>query len=121
MECMLAAICRVVALTLACSGAYAWDRDDTVREAAYLALHAADWSQTRTIAESPEYFEYNEILGRNPTAHEVDEYFAATVVLHVAVAATLPEKWRKRFQWASIGVEAAAVSHNASIGIKLHF
>lgn len=102
----------------------AWTTSDSVREATYLALHVADWGQTR-YANSDEnrhlYEEQNPILGKHPSIKRVDTYFAVTALLHVGVAYVLPRKWREAFQYTTIGGEAIVVFRNNSIGVRIDF
>ena len=84
-------------------------------EATYLALHVADWGQTRNIAKHPEQFhEVNKILGRHPSTAEVDKYFALTALGHVALSKLLEDSpqlgdW---FKAMTIGLEVGVVGRN---------
>jgi hypothetical protein len=107
-----------LAATALLSGCANWTTHDTYREAAALSLLAVDYGQTRTIAKNPDqWYEQNPILGEHPSVAEVNRYFALAAIGHVAASATLPPKWRKVWQYVTIGVEAAAVGHNISLGI----
>jgi hypothetical protein len=98
-----------------------WSNADVAREAAYLALHVADWKQTRTASEQPErYQEQNPILGEYPSIKRVDTYFAVTALLHVGAVHVLPARWRPAFQYFWIGVEAGVVTKNYKIGLRFN-
>jgi len=99
-----------------------WTAQDSNREYAYLALHTADWLQTRQISKHPERWEEsNLILGKHPSTGKVDAYFAIAGLAHYEVAKLLPTEWRKAFQYLSIGVEAGYVAHNLSFGVRAKF
>ena len=99
-----------------------WSREDTYREAAYLALHTLDWAQTREIARNPDkWHEQTSFLGSHPSTGQVDQYFVATTALQFIIAYTLPAEYRKAFQYISIGHDAGYVAHNFSIGISVKF
>lgn len=114
-------LCVLFLLFPAASPASDWTKADTAREATYLALHVADWGQTRDIANNPGYWETNPILGEHPSIRRVDTYFVFTGILHVGVAYLLPSRWREAFQLTTTGIEAAFVYSNNSIGLKVHF
>ena len=107
----------------------AWSKSDVTREIAYLALHVADWGQTRNIVLRSDTgcdgdstcIERNPLLGRNPSIKRVDTYFAFTAVAHAVVGYYLPPNWRSGWQMVTIGMEAGIVGHNFSIGLKMDF
>lgn len=119
----------ILLLFTASSHADEWTKSDSVREATYLALHIADWGQTRNIVHRSNTgcdggatcIEKNPILGRNPSISRVDTYFAITALAHVAISYALPKVWRQGWQYVSIGMEAAVVGHNYSLGLKVDF
>lgn len=100
-----------------------WTTEDTWWQAAYLALHVADWGQTRDIVkrEGEGYYETNPILGRHPSLKRVDTYFTVTALAHTAISYALPAAWRRGWQHVTIGVEAGYVSYNYSIGLNINF
>jgi hypothetical protein len=116
-----------IALLWCCSPARAlaadpWSDADKTREAVYLILHAADWGQTRSIADSPEsYRENNPFLGEHPTQKRVDAYFAATALLHIGITHVLPADWRPAFQYFFIGLESGVVVNNYRAGVRINF
>jgi hypothetical protein len=115
-----ATLAAMAFLLLSSSLAYAdeWTMADTVREATYLALHVADWSQSHYIADHPsEYHETNPILGRHPSSDNVNIYFAATALIHPLISYVLPSPYRQWWQYITIGVEAVTVGNNARLGI----
>jgi hypothetical protein len=99
-----------------------WTIADKQREAVYLALHAIDWAQTRTIARNPDrWYEVNPILGEHPSVGRVDGYFAVMALAHIAVSNALPTRYRTAWQYVSIGFEAGVAGHNLSLGIGVKF
>lgn len=119
---MKTAIILTLLLVPALSQADDWTKEDTIREVAYLALHVADWGQTRNIANRGNiYHEVNPILGRNPSIKKVDSYFALTAIAHVIVSYSLPRGWRDAFQYSTAGFEAGVAMKNNSIGLKVDF
>lgn len=94
-------------------------------EAAYLALHVADWGQTRNIAKHPDQgHEVNKILGKHPSVADVDKYFALTGLGHVALNKMLEDspQLNNWFKAMTIGMEAAVVGRNKlKFGINATF
>lgn len=113
----------ILALSLFISTpAFAWSDGDTKREAVYLTLHTMDWLQTREIARNPaRWYETNSILGEQPSIGRVNNYFALTGLAHILVSKALNPKYRKVFQYVTIGIEGGVVVHNYSIGIEVRF
>ena len=113
---------RVVWLVLVLAGCAHWTPADSAREAAYLALHVADWGQSLDIADHPErWHEHNPVLGSHPTRGDVNRYFAVTGVLHPVVSYALPRGWREVWQYSTIGLEMYCVGNNYSVGIGMGF
>lgn len=99
-----------------------WSDDDTKWQAAYLALHVADWGQTRDIAARPgRYTEMNPMLGDHPSRKRVDSHFVVTAIMHTAVSYVLPPDWRRLWQHISVGVGVGTVVQNARIGLQINF
>ena len=98
-----------------------WRPSDTARQAAYLALHYADWRQTIQIAEHPDYHELNPVIGSHPSRQRVDNYFAFTALAHTAISALAPPPWRERWQYFTIATQAGVVAHNYSVGWRVQF
>ena len=103
-----------------------WTTADKQREAVYLALHAVDWAQTRTIARNPgKHAEggvvASRVIGTHPSVGKVDAYMAGSAVLVAVVARALPSEYRSVFQYVTIGDSAYSVGNNFRIGIGMHF
>ena len=101
-----------------------WSDEDTQRQLSYLLLHGVDWGQTKTIARNPnKWSETNPILGKHPSAGDVDKYFALTGLGHVGLSLLLSDpKWRKLFQNLTIGLEAGVTGRNKfHLGIGTDF
>ena len=113
----LSRIGRVLALAAmlaapSASWAGDWGVGNTIAEAGFLALLAADAHQTGQIADHPGMHENNPVLGEHPSNAQVRNYFLAAGVAHVGIALALPPKPRAWFQGVSIGVEAFQVDAN---------
>jgi len=103
-----------------------WTKADTAREAAFLTVLAVDYGQTADIVDSPEYYELNPILGRDPSIQQVRWYFAGCAIGHYCVARIAPTDFhglnlRKWWQHIWIVIEGGQVWKNASIGIGWRF
>lgn len=102
----------------------AWTTEDSMWQLAYIAVHMADWGQTRDIAaqcEQGAYFETNPIIGKCPSSQWVNTYFLTTALLHTGVARNLPQKYRRMFQAGTLGMELGYVTNNAKIGLNIRF
>lgn len=116
------AIALIVSFLCAPATAGDWTKEDTEWQAAYLALHIADWGQTRDAAAHPgRYVEQNPILGEHPARAQIDKYFVATALLHTGIAYVLPPDWRRAWQQITIGFEVGVVARNARIGLQVNF
>jgi hypothetical protein len=117
-----------------------WASQDTEWQTAYFILHAADWAQTRYIAQhAVRYHENNPLLHfQGPTVelkpggweidyHEnenkrrADRYFLVTGLLHLGAAYALPPDYRRTFQHITIGMESVSVYRNYTIGVRFNF
>lgn len=90
-----------------------------------LILQGADYLQTLQISKSchsdGRYFETNPIMGRCPSQSDVTKYFAASTLVGLALHEVLPKKYKPYASYIWVSIEATAVAHNASIGIKVGF
>lgn len=118
-----------------------WSWSDTAYQGVFLVLLAADWAQTRTLADhnwffdGKHYYETNPLLGKFPTTQEVNLYFAGCAVGHTLIALALPPNikfhWfdgeelnipaRRLWQCLWIGIEAGYVGWNYSLGVRIEF
>lgn len=118
MRLIAATITLTVGITSLSAGDSNWTTADTVWQSTCVALLAADWCQTRQIAKNPNYFEYNPILGHHPSQKAVNRYFATVIIGHTLLSYTFKPSTRRKFQYATIGLQAAVVGRNYNIGIK---
>lgn len=123
MKNLLAAILLVISFN-ACSDD--WKTEDTYRQAAFLALDAMDWAQTRNIARNPSQYKENGIIartmiGEHPSVWQVDAYIISSALLQYAIARALPTEYRAAFQYMTIGDAANSVVGNFRIGLKINF
>ena len=99
-----------------------WTTGDTALQLTYVAVTAADWSQTLHIARNPEqYHEKNPRLGNHPSTGSVNAHFISTIAVHTTIAWVLPKEYRTIWQMFWIGYEAGFVQRNAAIGLTLSF
>lgn len=120
---------RGISIALCLMGAFSgkalasdWKETDTERQLVYLILHAVDWGQTRNIAKNPDdYYEFNPLLGRHPSAKRVDSYMLVSGLTHTAISYVLPSDWRHAFQRVTLSVKAGFVQHNFSIGLRIDY
>jgi uncharacterized membrane protein len=110
----------LAALVVSDARASEWSAADRALLAGAMALHLADWSQTRTIATDDRWYERNPILGRHPTRVQVDAYFAGTALLMLAAAHYLPS-WRTELLTGYVVVGFMAVGNNLALGIRVGF
>jgi hypothetical protein len=97
-------------------------KKDWALEAATYAFLAADWGQSRDIAEHPNHFtESNFILGDHPSTKMVDEYFLTDFAVHLVITRMLPPKYRPYWQLFTIGLETNAIETNYSSGVIIRF
>jgi len=99
-----------------------WRQEDTYRELAWTAFLVVDYGQTMNIARNPERFkEYNPILGEHPSQSSVGLYMLSAAIIHPIISYYLPPKYRRIWQYISIGIEAGAVGNNFGAGIGINF
>lgn len=102
-----------------------WEKQDIVLESVAVTLLMADWLQTRDIAY--QRGKYKEIgparlfIGANPSVNAVDVLNTLSIAMHLIVAEILPSEYRKYWSCIYIGIEAAVVSNNHEIGLRMRF
>lgn len=115
----------VAAVAFACAAtatAGEWTEDQKRMGAALAAVSVVDWAQTRYIADSGgKFYETNPILGKYPSMHRVDTYFAASLLLGAVVLDALPTEYRDTALKAGLVLELLVVSNNARIGVGVKF
>ena len=120
------------------SNADDWTKADVYRESAFLFLHFVDWRQTLYATKfADEFNETNPFLDRDPSDSEVNRFFIAQGILHVAASHYLPkagrllpeawqrnlyvDHWRKAFQYVTIIERTNTVYSNYRVGVKIIF
>lgn len=99
-----------------------WGKVDTQREATWQIIRLIDYGQTLDIAKNPaRYREINPMLGERPSVDRVHVYMITSAMLHYYIARNLKPKYRRVFQYISIGLSSTAVAHNASVGLRINF
>ena len=125
-----AVILIVFLFSVTANAADKWTTADTAWQASAMALMAVDWGQTRYIAQHPEYYEVNPILGRHPSTKAVDLYFVGAMIVHPVISYLLPSKAeifgvtinpRRIWQAGTIVLELGCVANNARLGIGFSF
>ena len=84
-------------------------------------LIVADWSQTRYIANSPDYYETNPILGANPTTGEVNKYFLSSLAVYNATYYLTPNKHREKVATFVSVFQFGYVYNNYTMGVGFSF
>jgi hypothetical protein len=102
-----------------------WTTADTIRQGAIVALQAADYFQTRTIATETysgtdclRWTEQNPILGEHPTVGQVNAFFITAIAANALVSYLLPPTWRMGWQYLSVGYQGNVVLDNHNAGIS---
>ena len=99
-----------------------WDKQDKILFALSTASMAVDWRQTKVIAENPTQFqETNPLLGKHPSASDVDVYFAAAFVGTTVIAHILPSKYRKVWLLGLMTVSVVCIANNIRIGVGVQW
>jgi hypothetical protein len=99
-----------------CNGG--WSTLDTSLEAGSQALMFVDYKQTLHIADNPNLYEQNPVLGKHPSDSKVNLYYAIWAPLHAAVSCMLAPRYRTMWQSGTIGVEGVVVLDNGNLGLK---
>jgi hypothetical protein len=99
-----------------------WSAGQQVLAAGAIALHLADWSQTRAISSTPGYEEKapitKAVIGSHPDEGKVDAYMVVTGLLILGAAHLLPE-YRTAILATWAATRLAVVVHNNSIGLRI--
>lgn len=103
-----------------------WTRTDTAFEAITLLSLAIDHNQTNQIVrdanmQNPLVEEANPLIGGQGQNISPDAYFLMVALVHVTVAAVLPQPYRRISQLAIIAVQTHAITHNWSAGYEFKF
>ncbi len=98
-----------------------WTMADQALYTSALALHCADWLQTRSGVGKYGLTEQNLVLGENPDVSEINVYFTSTAVGLSTLAWYAPKDVRKLMLLTWGFVELVAVLHNSSIGVAVTF
>lgn len=109
----------ILLLFLVSFNVYAWGEADAYRESAWQVINFIDYRQTSDISEP--HYEQNPLLGNHPSQGEIDKYFAVSAIGHFGASELLPLRYRKNWQWLTIGVSGAIVYHNYRIGLRFNF
>jgi hypothetical protein len=103
-----------------------WSTQDKALECAFVAAMVVDYRQTSEIHHwdhvcnaSGYHYETNCVMGRYPKQATINRYFVVSTALQIVVVHLLPSgKWRTMAQAFTLGIEAGAIGHNYSIGLK---
>ena len=96
------------------------DKEEKIAEVTYIALTTADMLQTLQFKEK-NLDEMNPFLGVHPSKTKICIMIPLAMLAHIYIADLLPAKWRGRWQYIFIGIEAAAVNHNYKLGVRIKF
>jgi hypothetical protein len=110
-----------------------WLPRDTAAQAVVTGLMVTDWAQTREMVKNPcvagpncEVHHYEKglashFIGEHPSVGQVNNYFAASILLNAGVAWLLPRGWREGWQIGSAVYETKIVLDNRTLGIKITY
>lgn len=96
-----------------------WSSLDSTLQESYTLLHIADWKQTLEITKSTEYEESNILLGKHPSADNINIYFAGTLFAHYQVSKAIKKPYRTYWQIAWILIELDCVRRNDRNGFVI--
>ncbi len=77
-----------------------------------------DWAQTRQALRQG-WMEMNPVLGPHPSTMRLTLYNLVALPAVAGVGAALPTQWRTLWYAAVTLVETAAISRNASLGLRM--
>jgi hypothetical protein len=114
-------------LTLPLLGSTPWTKTDVVLEATYQFLLVVDWRQTSNFHKmaksqgnlSYETTEWNPLFGPRPSQATINTWFLVGSIGHFATSSVLSGKARTGWQSATVVVQAYAVGHNYSLGVRI--
>jgi len=102
-----------------------WTKKDTAWQIGTTALLLIDAGQTADIRNHDDIHEVSPLthalLGDNPGRTDTAIYFTSAAVIHYAVAAALPPKYRRWYQGILGGVELGVTAHNYQLGLRWGF
>lgn len=84
-------------------------------------LIVTDWAQTRYIADHPDYYEMNPLLGEHPSSGKVNKYFGRALLATNIIGYVLPKEWRGIWYLGVFSGQLSTVQHNYQIGIQMEF
>lgn len=98
-----------------------WTNEERAWLAASSAALAADWAQTRYIAQHPQQFhELNPVLGLHPSVGRVNNYFLGALVGNYLVADYLSGQRRNWLVGVTV-LEGVVVARNMGLGVRMSF
>ena len=107
-----------------------WTRTDVALESAWQMANMCDYLTTSDIHRQPKYavfepaFHYtdphetNSVLGRHPSQATINQYFAASALLHFGASWVLRGRYRTAWQSVTVVYTASLVNHNVQIGLR---
>lgn len=123
MACFMRMIFLIIVLTcFSCATTDKWSNTEKTKEAAWLILHAVDYSQTRYAMERPDEFkELNSLLGEHPSEGRLNLLTLVTGVGHVLITDYAGKKYRSLFQNITLGFKVGTVANNFYVGAKIEW
>jgi hypothetical protein len=100
-----------------------WTEEQRKWYAASTVLTIADWATTRDMTRRYHegYHETNPILGRYPSRQRVDQHFLTVLIAHYLIADNLSSRNRTVYLQVFTVGQAAVVSNNLNIGLRIRF
>ncbi len=108
---------------LSSAGIGDWTEEQRKWYAASTVVTLADWATTRDMTRRYHegYYETNPIMGRYPSARRVDQHFLTVLVAHYLIADNLSSRNRTVYLQVFTVGQAAVVSNNLNIGLRIRF
>lgn len=120
--CMLIIFLLLTLIPISVSAADKWTRNQIAMQTVATTLIIIDWGQTLHVSENPDrYSERNPFFDEHPSRSQVNRYVATALIGQLLISHFLPSKLRNWWLAGIIFVEASAVTHNYSMGVRVNF
>ena len=99
-----------------------WTKEQVMLQGVSTTLAVMDWGQTLDIVDKPDqFYEVNPIIGKHPSRHRVNTYFALTSLAKIAITHILPSEQRKWWLGLNIAISGYFVKGNYRGGLRVNF
>lgn len=86
-----------------------------------VAAVIADYKQTSQIDDSPEHYERNPLLGRDPKQSDINRHFALTLATVAGISFAMPRHISRPMLITFSFFESVVVARNYKLGLKVEF